>query len=100
VSYVERVLSTVPEPVVIFAKSYCPYCLKVKEVLKKNHVATHVIELDQRADGVWLQQALTQKYRQATVPYIFAKGHFMGGSSDILTANKEDLNGKMRKSLQ
>ena len=100
VSYVERVLSTVPEPVVMFAKSYCPHCLKAKEVLKKNQVATYVIELDERKDGTWIQQALTQKYRQATVPYVFVKGRFIGGASDILTANKEDLNVKMKKSLE
>lgn len=51
-------------PVVVFSKTYCPYCRRAKAALTAAAAAVpgapppHVVELDERADGDALQRAL------------------------------------------
>jgi glutaredoxin 3 len=37
--------------VVVFSKSYCPYCTKTKTLFKDLGVSAKVLELDQISDG-------------------------------------------------
>ncbi|KAF2901627.1 hypothetical protein ILUMI_04552 [Ignelater luminosus] len=69
--------------VVIFSKSYCPYCKLAKDVfekLKQNYTA---IELDQRNDGEEIQTILGEITGAKTVPRVFVKGECLGGGSDV-----------------
>lgn len=45
-------------PVVVYSKSYCPYCTKTKALLKEIGASFDVIELDQVDDGDAQQSAL------------------------------------------
>lgn len=55
--YVEQQVSS--NKVVVFSKSYCPFCKKAKEALKSVGLEDYlVIELDQRDDGDAIQDAL------------------------------------------
>lgn len=47
-------------PVVIFSKTYCPFCTKTKELFKSLGVKIVVIELDERDDGSEIQDYLNQ----------------------------------------
>ncbi|XP_045476192.1 glutaredoxin-C4-like [Harmonia axyridis] len=71
------------DKVVIFSKSYCPYCKMAKEVfdgLQKTYTA---VELDNRDDGDEIQTILGQITGARTVPRVFVNGECLGGGSDV-----------------
>ncbi|KAJ2880958.1 Glutaredoxin [Coemansia aciculifera] len=71
-------------PVMVFSKSYCPYCTRAKNELTKKKIAFKAIELDNTKDGGDIQAYLQQLTTQRTVPNIFANGHHIGGCDDTL----------------
>eukprot|EP01134_Creolimax_fragrantissima_P001691 CFRG1691T1 len=84
VSARERVEKLIAEnTVMVFSKSYCPYCTKTKQLLKKEGVEYALFELDQDDDGSALQAALQQISGQRTVPNVFVKEVHVGGNDDI-----------------
>ncbi|KAL3274344.1 hypothetical protein HHI36_015742 [Cryptolaemus montrouzieri] len=69
--------------VVIFSKTYCPYCKMAKNVfdqLKKSYTA---VELDNRDDGDEIQSILAEITGARTVPRVFVNGECLGGGSDV-----------------
>ncbi|KAJ0404186.1 hypothetical protein P43SY_002029 [Pythium insidiosum] len=75
-------------PLVVFSKSYCPYCKKAKEVLADLGAKPVVFELDQRADGAAMQDFLFRLTGQSTVPNVFIKGRSIGGSDKTVAMYK------------
>ncbi|KAF4965474.1 hypothetical protein FZEAL_10754 [Fusarium zealandicum] len=69
--------------VVVFSKSYCPYCSQTKSILDGLDVEYVVYELDRESDGSDLQDALEEISRQRTVPNVYIKQKHIGGNSDI-----------------
>jgi len=71
--------------VVVFSKSWCPYCKKAKALLAKEYpeVEPIVFELDEREDGGELQNYLEVKTGQRSVPNIFIKQEHIGGSDAL-----------------
>jgi glutaredoxin 3 len=71
-------------PVVVFSKSYCPYCARAKSALASTGVRGKDIvvhELDNMADGAAIQSALS--FTGATsVPRVFVGGKCIGGGDD------------------
>ncbi|KAL3677938.1 hypothetical protein R1sor_020894 [Riccia sorocarpa] len=67
-------------PVIVFSKSYCPYCNKVKQLLSNLGAKFTAVELDQEDDGNDLQSALAGWTKQRTVPNVFINGQHIGGS--------------------
>jgi glutaredoxin 3 len=72
--------------VVVFSKSFCPYCIKAKNLLKSKNVTFELFELDQRDDGsvqlttgAEIQQYLAKISGQTTVPNIFIQSKHVGG---------------------
>jgi len=86
----EEVNNTVHNnPVVVYSKSYCPYCTKVKELLKTLNVAhIKIIELDNVADGSAIQQILKELTGQSTVPNVWIGGKFIGGCDSTVALHK------------
>ncbi|KAJ7541700.1 hypothetical protein O6H91_10G071500 [Diphasiastrum complanatum] len=83
------VKSTVDDhPIVIFSKSYCPYCKRAKGVFSSLSKAPHVVELDLRDDGRNIQDALFEFVGRRTVPQVFINGEHLGGSDDTVEAFK------------
>mmetsp|Transcript_23316 Transcript_23316/g.57385 ORF Transcript_23316/g.57385 Transcript_23316/m.57385 type:complete len:152 (+) Transcript_23316:76-531(+) len=83
--------------VVVFSKSYCPFCLKTKELFESLDVEFTVHELDEMGDdGPALQHALLQMSGQKSVPNVFIKGEHLGGNDDTQAAAKE---GKLQEML-
>ncbi|KAE8768232.1 glutaredoxin-C8 [Hordeum vulgare] len=74
--------------VVIFSKSYCPYCRRAKAVFKELELKKdpYVVELDQREDGGEIQDALSDMVGRRTVPQVFIRGKHLGGSDDTVDA--------------
>lgn len=73
--------------VVVFSKSYCPYCQKVKQLLTKLGAKQTVIELDVESDGNDIQKALAGWTGQRTVPSVFIGGKHIGGCDDTVAKN-------------
>ncbi|KAL3623898.1 Glutaredoxin-C4 [Castilleja foliolosa] len=72
--------------IVIFSKSYCPYCRKAKAVFQELKQDPFVVELDERDDGASIQDALSKKVGRRTVPQVFINGKHLGGSDDTVEA--------------
>lgn len=75
-------------PVVVFSKSYCPYCQKVKQLLSKIGANPTIIELDIEGDGSEIQSALGKWTGQQTVPNVFIGGKHIGGCDDTVAKSK------------
>ncbi|RZC33980.1 Glutaredoxin domain containing protein [Asbolus verrucosus] len=71
------------EKVLIFSKSYCPYCKIVKDVFDEIGQKFTAVELDQRNDGEEILTFLGHMTGANTVPRVFVNGEFLGGASDV-----------------
>ncbi|KAI5292261.1 hypothetical protein KEM52_006492 [Ascosphaera acerosa] len=69
--------------VVVFSKSYCPYCRASKQLLDDTKAKYTALELDLIDDGPALQQALQDISGQRTVPNIYIAKKHIGGNSDL-----------------
>ncbi len=76
------------DAVVVFSKSWCPFCVKAKNLLKSKGVPFKAYELDGMPDGSAIQGALSSKTKQSTVPNIFIGGKHVGGCDDLHAASK------------
>ncbi|KAJ5328232.1 hypothetical protein N7541_001631 [Penicillium brevicompactum] len=77
--------------VVVFSKSYCPYCHSSKKLLKDLNAKFTVFELDQEEGGSAIQDALAEISGQRTVPNIFISQKHIGGNSDLQAKSEDDL---------
>ena len=83
--FVKATLVAAGPGVVLFSKSYCPYCVRAKKALLSIGIEPVVVELDQRSDGRLLQIALMQMSGgQRTVPSAWLNGKHIGGSDDVV----------------
>mmetsp|Transcript_27645 Transcript_27645/g.23236 ORF Transcript_27645/g.23236 Transcript_27645/m.23236 type:complete len:133 (+) Transcript_27645:17-415(+) len=80
--------------VMIFSKSYCPYCKNSKSVFDKMKVAYYADELDLLPDGKEMQEELKKMTGQSTVPNIFIGGVHVGGNDSLMHAKEK---GKLEK---
>ncbi|EDW10057.1 glutaredoxin [Drosophila mojavensis] len=69
--------------VVIFSKTYCPYCSMAKEQFRKLNVEMTLVELDLRSDADEIQAVLGELTGARTVPRCFINGKFIGGGTDV-----------------
>ncbi|KAF8470579.1 thioredoxin-like protein [Kalaharituber pfeilii] len=92
---VESIIAT--NAVVVFSKTYCPYCEQTKDRLTSLGAKFEVIELDKRDDLRLLQDALYKLTGQATVPNTFIKEKKIGGNDALQAQYREgDLEVKLR----
>lgn len=84
------------DKVVIFSKTYCPYCTMAKEVFKKIDYKFTAIELDNRDDGDMIQAILGEMTGAKTVPRVFVDGECVGGATDVEALHKS---GELSKKL-
>nr|VZI41485.1 unnamed protein product [Spirometra erinaceieuropaei] len=77
--------------VLVFAKSTCPYCIKVKKRFTDLKIPFGYLDLDHKATGPITQSALKVITGVQTVPQIFFRGKFMGGCSDVEKIPDDEL---------
>ncbi|ONI19627.1 hypothetical protein PRUPE_3G288100 [Prunus persica] len=75
--------------VVVFSKTYCPYCVSVKQLLTQLGAKFKAIELDTESDGAQIQSALGEWSGQRTVPNVFIGGNHIGGCDTTTALHKE-----------
>ncbi|XP_008812171.2 glutaredoxin [Phoenix dactylifera] len=71
-------------PVMVFSKSYCSFCTRVKQLLSQLGANYKVIELDVESDGSEIQSALAEWTAQRTVPNVFIGGNHIGGCDSVM----------------
>ncbi|CAN4088116.1 unnamed protein product [Withania somnifera] len=76
-------------PVIVFSKTYCGYCTRVKQLLSQLGATFKVIELDRESDGDEVQQALLEWTGQRTVPNVFIGGEHVGGCDSVLEKHQQ-----------
>ncbi len=81
---------------VVFSKTYCPYCTATKSLFKDLEINAKVIELDVVSDGDRIQSALLDLTGQRTVPNVFIKGKHLGGNDKTQEAART---GKLQQLL-
>jgi len=74
--------------VIIFSKSFCPFCNQVKDLFKQLGINYVSLELDLIGNGGAVQEALVARTGQKTVPNTFINGVHLGGASDTFAKHK------------
>jgi glutaredoxin 3 len=64
----------------VYTTSYCPFCSRAKDLLKRKGAEFEEINLDGR-DGD--RKALQERTGMRTVPQIFIAGKLIGGFSEL-----------------
>ena len=82
--------------VMVFSKSYCPFCVQAKDALQNKGVAFKAIEMDNVPNGADLQNVIKSDYNHRTVPCTFVDGKKIGGCDDLMAAIS---NGELKKAL-
>lgn len=67
--------------VVIYTKSWCPYCSAAKDLLQRKGVAFQEIEITGRSD--LRDEMIERAAGRTTVPQIFINGQHVGGCDDL-----------------
>lgn len=75
--------------VVVYTTNYCPYCVKVKQLLKNKGVEFQEIDLSN--DDAGRIELVNISGGRKTVPQVFINGQHIGGCDDLfaLDAKKE-----------
>ncbi|KAK9762075.1 Glutaredoxin [Basidiobolus ranarum] len=83
--------------VMIFSKSYCPFCRRAKDLFGSLKVEFKAIELDEHENGDEIQEFLKTLTGQRTVPNVFIHGRHIGGFDTLSSANQT---GKLKDYLK
>ena len=69
--------------IMIFTKSYCHFCAKVKNLFSSLKSPFQFLDLDLIGDGEEIQNHLFQMTNQKGVPSVWIGGNFIGGSDTV-----------------
>eukprot|EP00761_Pharyngomonas_kirbyi_P008408 gb/GECH01008419.1/.p1 GENE.gb/GECH01008419.1/~~gb/GECH01008419.1/.p1 ORF type:complete len:175 (+),score=41.86 gb/GECH01008419.1/:1-525(+) len=79
--------------VLVFSKTYCPFCLRVKELFQRRMPGViddlHIVELDMIPEGDEMQSVLEEKTDQRTVPSVWINQKHFGGCDKTLSAYQQ-----------
>lgn len=87
VDKVQELVSTAP--VVVYSKSWCPFCMQVKGLFEKLGVQAEVVEMDGMTEENEIMDALVELTGQSTVPNVFIGGQHVGGCDDAMQLHSE-----------
>ena len=71
----------------VYSTTFCPYCVRAKQLLERKGVAYTEVNLDKEEPEVRLE--LMKKTNQRTVPQIFINDQFIGGFDQLYALEKE-----------
>lgn len=71
--------------IVIYTKSYCPACVKAKQLLKNKN--TTFTEIDITNNHSLIEEMLSKSSGRKTVPQIFINEFHVGGCDDLYALN-------------
>ncbi len=73
--------------VTVYSTTFCPYCVRAKQLLERKGVAFKEVNLSNEAPEVRVE--LMQRTKHRTVPQIFIKDQFIGGFDQLYALEKE-----------
>ena len=79
------------KPVFVVSKSYCPFCVKGKNVLKKYNIKPEnieIIEIENDPDMNEIQDYMKQLTGGRSVPRVFIGGKCIGGGDETDAAHR------------
>ncbi|KAM5531335.1 hypothetical protein V8D89_014980 [Ganoderma adspersum] len=78
--------------IVVFSKTWCPYCKRAKNLLtsKFPEAQTKILELDELQEGDAIQDYLREKTGQRTVPNVFINQKHVGGCDAVVALDSQD----------
>ncbi len=90
-AFVETVVSSDEEPVVMFAHQWCEFCWSVRNMFAAYEIRYRSVDMDsaELAKGGWggqIRAALNTRTGSVTVPQIFVAGEFVGGATETFDA--------------
>ena len=71
--------------ILVFSKTWCPFCLETKRTLSDFKIPFAVVELDELNSGAIIQKELTNINGQKTVPHVYINQKHIGGCNDFKT---------------
>jgi glutaredoxin 3 len=72
--------------ITIYTTTYCPYCVRAKDLLKrKGHSFTEINAEDDKAR----EEMVAKAGGRRTVPQIFIGGNHIGGCDDLYALDRE-----------
>nr|XP_054754143.1 uncharacterized protein LOC129260123 [Lytechinus pictus] len=84
--------------IMLFSKSYCPFCLMAKSVLQEaGATKVKVLEIEERTDEQDIQDVLQDLTGVRTVPSVFLDQDYLGGGTDLQRMMEE---GQLQKLLR
>jgi len=72
--------------ITVYSKSYCPYCVRAKQLLKHKGVEFKEIDVGKEKDK--LQEMLSLSNGARTVPQIFIDDLHVGGCDDLYALHR------------
>jgi len=72
----------------LYTKPWCPYCGRAKNLLDRKGVAYNEINV---SSDLRLENEMKVRSQRQTVPQIFINGVHIGGSDELLLAEKSGL---------
>lgn len=75
--------------VMVFSKTTCPFCKKVKDLFTSLGVQFTAVELDQFDNMATIQSVLKSMSGQSTVPNVYINGNHVGGCDATLAAHSQ-----------
>jgi cysteine synthase A len=102
VDFIESVVASREEPVVLFALEWCEFCWSVRKLFKALDVPYRSIDLDstEYQENDWggaIRVALRERVKAPTIPQIFVGGEYIGGCTETFDAFKQ---GRLQALLQ
>ena len=70
--------------IVVYSKSWCPYCQRAKALLRAKQVDFAEIDIEVHAER---RSEMIARSGRTTVPQIFINGEHVGGSDDLHALN-------------
>jgi glutaredoxin 3 len=72
-------MAAVPR-IVIYLKSWCPYCVRARALLQSKRVEVQEIDIESQPDR---REEMIRRSGQRTVPQIFIGDRHVGGCDDL-----------------
>jgi glutaredoxin 3 len=80
--------------IIIYSKSFCPYCVLAKELLEKKKLEFEIIDIVENSDK--REEMIERSNGKMTVPQIFIKDKHIGGFDKLKELDeKGELDNRM-----
>ncbi len=73
--------------IIIYSTTYCPYCVRAKELLKRKGITDFIEILVDEDDKK--REEMIAKTNRYTVPQIFINGQHVGGCDDLYALDRD-----------